>query len=317
MRAISALLLSTTVLLTTGCGPSGPREALGTLERDRIVLKATADEIITAEPVTEGRHIERGTLLVQLDSRRQQARVARATAELAQAEAELEQLRNGAREEDIATARARLSGARANYDQAAKDYARAVSLVKQKLASQSQLDQAIAKRDATAAALESASEQLLMLTNGTRREELDRGEARVEAAKAQLQLEQLALNDLSVTATRDAYLDSLPWNVGERVPAGATVAILLAEQAPFARVYVPEPWRTRLNVGDTLQVKVDGVDEPFSGRLRWIANDPAFTPYYALNTRDRARLVYLAEVELDDGAALPTGLPVQMRLPEQ
>jgi HlyD family secretion protein len=117
-----------------------------------------------------------------------------------------------------------------------------------------------------------------------------------------------------VVATRDAYLDSLPWHVGERVTLGATLAVLLANDRPYARVYVPEPWRARLYVGDRRPVKVDGVDRPLTGVLRWIATEPAFTPYYALNASDRARLVYLAEFDLEDGTDLPTGVPAQVIL---
>jgi HlyD family secretion protein len=119
---------------------------------------------------------------------------------------------------------------------------------------------------------------------------------------------------LSVVATRDAYLDSLPWNVGERVNRGATLALLLAGDKPYARVYVPEPWRARLHVGDNYPVKVDGVTKTFTGHLRWIATDPAFTPYFALNASDRARLVYMAEFDLEEGADLPTGVPAQVLL---
>jgi len=115
-------------------------------------------------------------------------------------------------------------------------------------------------------------------------------------------------------ATRDAYLDSLPWNEGERVTLGATLAVLLAGDKPYARVYVPEPWRARLVVGDSYPVKIDGVTKNYSGRLRWIATDPAFTPYFALNASDRARLVYMAEFDLEGGADLPTGVPAQVLL---
>jgi HlyD family secretion protein len=63
-------------------------------------------------------------------------------------------------------------------------------------------------------------------------------------------------------------------------------------------------------------VHVDGAEESFTGRVRWIAQEPAFTPYYALNSSERSRLVYLAEVQLPDTAAnLPAGLPVQVELP--
>jgi HlyD family secretion protein len=253
-------------------------------------------------------------LLVQLDDGRQKARVAHAQAEVAQAEARLEELRNGARPEDIAGASARVSGARAAVIEARASYQRAKQLLQQKLAAQATLDQAVAARDSAEASLQSAQEELLRLTNGTRKEQLDQATAAVQAATAQLVLEQRNLADLSIVATRDAYLDSLPWHVGERVTQGATVAVLLANDAPYARVYVPEPWRARLQVGDRKRIKVDGIEQALTGQLRWIATEPAFTPYYALNASDRARLVYLAEFALEKGEKLPTGVPAQVLL---
>jgi HlyD family secretion protein len=302
------------ILLIAGCAYKSAEEALGTLERDRIVLKATASEIILNEPVPEGTKVSAGTLLVELDDRRQQAMVARAQAEVAQAEARLEELRNGARPEDIAGASARVSGARAAVIEARASYQRAKQLLQQKLAAQATLDQALANRDSAEATLQSAQEELLRLTNGTRKEQLDQAAAAVQAATAQLALEQRNLADLSIVATRDAYLDSLPWHTGERVAQGATVAVLLANDAPYARVYVPEPWRARLQVGDRKRIKVDGIEQPLTGQLRWIATEPAFTPYYALNASDRARLVYLAEFALEKGQQLPTGVPAQVLL---
>jgi HlyD family secretion protein len=311
MRIVATTVV---VLLLASCANKSANEALGTLERDRIVLKATANEIILEEPVPEGTKVTAGTLLVQLDDRRQQAVVAHAQAEVAQAQARLEELRNGARPEDIAGASARVSGARAAVIETQASYRRAKQLLQQKLAAQATLDQAVANRDSAEAALRSAQEELLRLTNGTREEQLDQAAAAVQAATAKLVLEQRNLADLSIVATRDAYLDNLPWNVGERVAQGATAAVLLANDAPYARVYVPEPWRTRLHVGDRRQVKVDGIAQSLTGQLRWIAIDPAFTPYYALNASDRARLVYMAEFDIEGGKDLPTGVPAQVLL---
>ena len=298
----------------SACGDPSADQALGTLERDRIILKATASEIIQSQPVPEGTVVAEGTLLVQLDDTRQKAVVAGARADVGKAAAQLEELRNGARPEDIAAASARVAGARAALVEALASYERAVSLVQQKLAAQSQLDRALANRDEAEANLESAEEELLRLTNGTRQEQLDAGAAALQAAEAQLALEEYRLSELSVIATREAYLDSLPWNPGERVTLGATVAVMLAGNQPYARVYVPEPWRARLFIGDEYPVHIDGLEQPYTGRLRWISKDPAFTPYYALNASDRARLVYMAEFDIADGDELPTGMPVQVHL---
>lgn len=302
-------------LLVTACSDNNANLALGTLERDRVVLKATAAEIITQLPVAEGSNVNPGDLLVQLDDRRQLALVAQAQASLASAEANLSKLQNGARTEDIAAARSQVKGAEAQLREAQKTFERAESLVSKKLAGVAELDSARAKRDSAQAQLEQARENLSLLTNGTREEDLQQAEAQVALAKAALALEQHNLAELSVRATRPGRLDHLPKHLGERTSIGEAIATLLDAGTPYARVYIPETHRLKITAGKTLNIHVDGLEEVQTGKVRWISQEPAFTPYFALNSTDRARLVYLAEVQLPDSAAhLPSGLPVQVEL---
>ena len=314
MRKILVLLFS--IFFISSCGSSNSNIALGTLERDRIIHKATASEFIVSLPTKEGTNVKTGELLVQLDTTRQQAKVALANAEILRASSALEQLRNGARKEEVDAARAKAHGAQANLALAEKNYQRARQLLEQNLTSQADLDRALGEKDSAEAAFEQTTKALLTLTNGTRREELEQGEAILAAAQAQLQLEQYQLEELSVRATRDGYLDSLPWNIGERVQLGSTVAVMLASSGPFARVYIPEPWRSKIQAGQNFQINIDGQEKPFTGSLRWVSNEPSFTPYYALNKTDRARLVYLAEIDIENADELPSGIPVEMLLGE-
>ena len=94
-RLVAALC---SCLAFAACSEQGVDQALGTLERDRIILRATANEIITEQPLQEGHPVSEGDLLVQLDPRNQQARVAAARAEANRASAHLTELRNGALE---------------------------------------------------------------------------------------------------------------------------------------------------------------------------------------------------------------------------
>lgn len=310
------IYLSIFFSVLTGCDNRGQHLALGTLERDRIAHTATVSEVIISLPVAPGSRIQKGTLLVKLDDTLQKAMVAKASAEVAQAKANLDKLRNGARKEEVAAARAKVAGARAALVESEANYKRSVNLVKRKLVSRAELDKTRAVRDSRLASLQTIQEQLLKLTNGTREEDLRIAEAQLNAAIAILTSEQKKLSNLSITATRDGILDNLPWNVGERVTLGSPLAIVLAGKAPFARVYVPEPYRVKLKIGDKLVVHIDGLKKAITGRLRWIATEPAFTPYYALNQEERARLMYLAEVQLpDDQAHLPNGVPAQVELP--
>jgi HlyD family secretion protein len=91
---------------------------------------------------------------------------------------------------------------------------------------------------------------------------------------------------------------------------------MLADGIPYARVYVPEPMRARFRAGAAVTVAIDGVPEPLHGKVRYISAEATFTPYYALTQKDRSRLSYLAEIDLDDprAAELPVGVPVQVAL---
>ena len=190
------------------------------------------------------------------------------------------------------------------------------TLVKDKLASQETLDSATAARDETFANLESAKQNLNELTNGSRVEDINSAKAQVQAAEAELKVQQKYLSDLTIKAMRAGRVDNLPWHVGERVTKGSPVVIIQANSAPYARVYIPEPYRAKLNQGMTLTVRVDGIDKDLQGELTWIASEPAFTPFYALNQEERARLMYLAEVTLPVSENnLPTGVPAQVIMP--
>ncbi|QUJ66583.1 HlyD family efflux transporter periplasmic adaptor subunit [Photobacterium sp. GJ3] len=316
MNAFSSSILVALALLLAGCDASVSSEALGTLERDRITLSATANEIIRSLPVAEGTPVKAGDILVALDSTRQAATLAQAKAKQAQAKAYLLRLTNGERVEDIAAAKAQLDQARARFMDAEKTYVRRQALVREKLISVAERDNARTERDAARAAVTAAQENLTKLTRGERPEDIQQAQAQLEAAAANVALQQRILSDLTVVATRDGILDSLPYNLGERVPVNAVVAVIQADTRPYARVYVPEPYRVLLQPGQTAVVHIDGHDQTYESTLRWIATEPAFTPYYALNEDDRARLVYLAEFDLPAEASdLPSGVPVQVEMP--
>ena len=313
MRRLTLIGLA---LLLTGCSDTKPGLALGTLERDRVALTATVAEVIVALPVAEGTPVKEGTVLVRLDDQQQRAALDRAKAQVALAQASLLQARNGPRAQDIAAARAQVAGATADLREAQITYDRNHALIERKAVSQADVDRYLALRDAAAARLDQAKEQLDELLAGTRPEEIASAQAQLEAAQAQSAYEQALLADLTVVATRDGLLDNLPWNLGERVAVGSPLAIVLAGKSPYARVYVPEPYRVKIAKGTRLKVHVDGLDRVFDGTVRWISSDPAFTPYYALNASDRARLMYLAQVELpQDAAGLPNGVPAQVEMP--
>lgn len=310
--SIAALL----TLLLSACTPDAPPQALGTLERDRITFSATSNEIIRELPVAEGDPVKMGDVLVKLDTQIQSALLHHAVAQQAKAQASLSKLTNGERPEDIAVAQARVFKADALYKEAETTLRRKTELVDKRLISQSEADSALSARDSARAELASAREEFSKLTAGARVEDIEQAKAELAAAQANVALQQQKLNDLTIVATRDGVLDSLPYHLGERVATNSVVAIVQADRSPYARVYVPETHRTGFAVGQIVNVHVDGVEITYEGKVRWIASEPSFTPYYALTEKERSRLMYLAEVDLPESAMhLPSGLPTQVDLP--
>lgn len=315
MRRIARLaLVAPAVLVLCGCSESDATIAVGTLERNRLDLVAEASEPVLERPVEEGSYVAAGALLLSLDPRRLDAQVAQAASARARAEARVAELVRGPRAERIAEARARLHGAQGRLQTARSDLERTQSLVDQGIASKGQLDQRRAAFDEALGARDAGRATLAELLDGSTVEELAQAEAAVAEADAVLADAQVRRTRLEVRAPTAGWVDALPYEIGERPPAGGVVAVLLADEAPYGRVYVPASIRVHVGPGTPASVRVEGIEPPLRGRLRSVASDASFTPYFALTERDRGRLVYLGKVDLldRDARGLPTGIPVEV-----
>lgn len=265
--------------VVTACSAPTPLPLVGTLERDRIELVAEAQEPIVQIPVHEGQQVEAGQVILQLDTTRYRALTDQALAACNQV-------------------KARIAGDKATLLDAQKSFKRIEALVNKNVRSPADLDAARAALDGARAGLDADTSAL-------------------EGAQAALAYARLTLARLTVQAPRAAVVDSLPFHLGERPPAHAVVAVLLATDSAYAQVYVPEPLLTQVRPGLRATIRFDGESRTYAGSVRFVSSDAAFTPYYALNDRDRSRLAYLAKVYLDEGnlGELPTGAPVSVDFP--
>ncbi len=309
-----ALLLALTALLAA-CDQSETTYLVGTLERDRIELKVESNEPIVAIGVADGQSVTAGDVVLTQDAARAEARLAQLAALRDQAAARLAELRRGPREELIREARANLEARRAERANALADLERTREVFERGLSSQGQLDRDETAYRTAAAREQAATQALEQLLNGTTVEELLQAEAALEAATAQVRSADLDLARTRIVAPVDGVVDKVLYQLGERPAPGTTIAVLLDSSRTFARVYVPEHLRTRVQPGESLQVRVDGVAESFNGRVRWVSADASFTPYFALTQHDRSRLSYLAEIDLEGASDLPSGVPLQADFP--
>jgi HlyD family secretion protein len=288
----------------------------GTLERDRVELVADANEAIVSLPFAEGATVKVGDIVVVQDRELSAADLDAARAQLAEAESRAEELENGPRNTTIKAGIARRDTARVRRDSAVRERNRLLALVAQSLVSQQEADRQSAVADAAEAELNEAEADLRELQEGTRAEQIAQAREAADSARATLKGLETTSSRLEVRSPIAGTIDALPFHVGEKPVRGATVAVVLASTAPFARIHVPEPIRAHVKIGTAATLRVDGLEREFKGQVRFIASEAEFTPYYSLTAADRSRLAFMAEVVIDDtgDTSLPSGVPVDVTL---
>lgn len=309
------LLLAAALILLQGCDGK-PEQALGTLEWDRVNSRTPASEIIVDIAVTEGQRVQAGDVLLRIDDRKISQQYNDVEAQLKKASWQLQELETGPRPQTIAEARSRLEAARATLENDREIYERRRQLYKTDFTSLEQRDNSYNAYINSKERVAELTETLEKLLIGTRIEQIEQARSQITSLTARLAGLQLQKEDYSVTASRDGLVDSLPYKIGDKPPARSIVCTLLSGDRPWARVYIPEAHRARMLPGKEYGLRIDGLQHEFTARLRAIASDASFTPYFALSENDRSRLSYVGQFDLIDEKALEltAGTPVQLSL---
>lgn len=142
----------------------------------------------------------------------------------------------------------------------------------------------------------------------------DEAEARLREAEAMLAAARKRLADLRLTVPVAGVVDQIPFDRGERVPAGGVVVVLLQDGDPWVRIWVPEERVAGIGPGTPARVAIDGVATALDGSVLDVSREPEFTPHYALTERDRVHLVYETRVRIHDAPeTLRAGMPAEVR----
>jgi HlyD family secretion protein len=317
MKALNATALTVCTFLSA-CSPSDDTaRVVGELASDRIELSAEFNEPIIEILIAEGEAVTAGQLLLRQDDTRAMARLKEADAALAQQQARLDEALRGPRQEQIAAARASLEGATQELAFRSSEFDRITKIHARGLASQDELDLAKVARDSAAANRKLRLAQLQEGLAGTTVEQLAQAEQALQQLVARRESATVDLERLSLRAPVDGIVDSRLFERGERPTVGQAAIIMLSGEQPYARVFIPEQLRVSVIAGNAAVIHVDGLSAPVRGRVRWVSNDAAFTPYYALTERDRSRLSYRAKIDIaEQRDRLPDGVPVEVEFLE-
>jgi HlyD family secretion protein len=101
---------------------------------------------------------------------------------------------------------------------------------------------------------------------------------------------------------------------GEWVAAGKPVVVLLPPQNIKVRAFVPETRVGSIHYGDPVEVRVDGVEKSFIGKVSYISPRAEYTPPVIYSRESRQKLVFMIESVFDPqvSANLNPGQPVDV-----
>jgi len=290
---------------------TGNVKVSGTIEATLTALSFKQPGRVRERLVDEGQKVAAGQTVARLEDDQVRQELAGREAELAGAQAALAELQAGSRVEEIAQAEAAVGRLKAESRRAGDEYLRSEQLFKREVIARRDLDQAVAARDASAAAQREAAERLRQVRAGARSETRQQAVARLKGAEALVSLARTRLAESTLVAPSAGIVLSKNIEAGEQVAPGTPVVTIGRLEEVWIRGYVPEDQLPRIKLGQKARVTVDGLKgKVFEGRLDFIAQEAEFTPKNVQTEKERVRLVYRVKVTVPNpDMILKPGMP--------
>jgi HlyD family secretion protein len=161
---------------------------------------------------------------------------------------------------------------------------------------------------------ELARQEKLFRTGVAAAQDLDRARSTRDQDKRRLTQTDWSFEQKKQVAPQSGLVYDTLFRQGEWVPAGKPVVALLPPQNIKVRAFVPETRVGSIHYGDTVQVTVDGVNNPFVGKVSYISPRAEYTPPVIYSRESRAKLVFMVESVFDPdvSANLHPGQPVDV-----
>jgi HlyD family secretion protein len=291
----------------------------GNVDLRQVELPFNDSERIAEVLVEEGSTVKAGQVLARLDTGRLQPRVAQAEAHVAAQREALRKLRNGARPEEIAQARAALAAAQAEAANATSQLQRLRSISDEsqgRAISPQDLEATLAASRMSEARAESSRKALELTLAGPRQEDIDQAKAQLDAAEADLALLARQLADAELRAPTDGVIRNRLMEPGELASPQRPVFALAITTPKWVRAYLSEMELSRITLGAPAHVTMDSApNAPLQGKVGFISSTAEFTPKTVQTEELRTSLVYEIRIFVDDPEdRLRLGMPATVTL---
>jgi HlyD family secretion protein len=300
-------------------GPATELVLYGNVDIRQIALAFEGSGRVAALRAEEGDSIKAGAVLAVLDTRTLVLQAEQAQAQIEVQQQNLLRLRNGARPQELAQARSRVTESQADAARAERELARLQEIAaatEGRGVSPQDLDRARTNVQVSRARVEEQRQASRLTEVGPRAEEVSGAVAQLRASKAQLALLQHQIGQGELKAPVDAVVRSRLLEPGDMAAPQRPVFALALAQPKWVRVYVGETDLGKVKPGMEARVTTDShPDRPLKGKVGYISAVAEFTPKSVQTEELRTSLVYEVRVVVDDGGNdLRLGQPATVRI---
>lgn len=334
----------------------------GNIETTEVQVAFKIPGRVVERPVDEGYLLEKNALVAKLDTSDLECNVALRRAEVQAARAALDALEVGSRPEEKDAAKAALEkaghgladleagsrpqeivAAEATVDAAAAemtrleaDLGRTTAMFNRNAISREGYDAVRAANDVAVQRHRQAVEQLKLVKEGPRKEQIEQarsalaqakaqyelvmigprkedieqGRARLAQAEAALKLAETQLDYAVIVTPLKGVVLSKNIELGEYVSPGTAVVTVGDMENVWLRAYIEEADLGRVEVDQKAIVTTDG-GTTHVGHVSFIAQEAEFTPKNVQTQKERVKLVYRIKIDIknDEKTTLKPGMP--------
>jgi len=288
----------------------------GNVDIREAQLSFNGSEHIGKILVEEGDHVKKGQLLATLHTELLEAGVQQIQAQINAQKQTVKKLKAGSRPEEISRAIAQLKAVQAKYRSAQDTSHRRAQLLRKKLISPEEAENARSIAIAAADEVEASKQTLNLLKKGPRQEDIAAAEAQLLALQASLKLARQHLVDANLYAPDDGIIRNRILQPGEMASPQTPVLSLALINPVWVRAYLPETSLGKVPLGATAEIHTDSYPgKAYPGWVGFISPTAEFTPKNVQTPELRTRLVYSMRVfACNPDDELRLGMPATVKI---
>jgi HlyD family secretion protein len=283
----------------------------GNIEAHESVVGFKVQGRLVELPIEEGQLVKRGDLLARLDQSDYRQQVAMDEALVRNREAELRLSLSGSRVQEKRVAEQAVLDAQAALELSRADFQRYQALYEKDEVSAQVRDTSATGLKRAQASYERARQNLDLVNEGVRKEQIAINRAGVDSAHQALGLSRIRLGYTSLFAPISGVALVRHVELGEIMAPGTPVVTIADLDHLWLRGYIAETDIGKVRLGQAVAITSDTFPgKSYPGRISFISSQAEFTPKSVETHKERVTLVYRVKIDLDNQThELKPGMP--------